>query len=235
MPSVRARSRHAAISSPSLDGHGLAVAGVDVGEDQEVAQRLGHAQTGGHGGCALPFLRCGGTLLERAHDWRASLGLGRDHPRPLAADEAHRLQLLERLPHADQADAAAGGVHDHVGQRALHLLPQLVAHRLLALDAVRLLQRGDLEPPVLRRLGGDERAAVGDQPVDQPHVGAAGPAIRGRSPPACRRAWRSAAAGPPAPRRPRPRPPALPAVGSAIVVTPERLRHRDRRRHARAP
>ena len=96
---------------------------------------------------------------------------------PPAAGEAHRLQLLERLPHADEADAAAGGVDDDVRERALELLRQLVSHRLLAFDAVRLLQGRHLEPPVLRRVLRDEGAAVGDQAVDEVHVGAEGAAL----------------------------------------------------------
>ena len=63
-----------------------------------------------------------------------------------AVEPAERLQLVERLPHADQAGAAAGRVEDHVGQPPAELLGQLQPHRLLALDPVRLLQRGEVEP-----------------------------------------------------------------------------------------
>ena len=113
-------------------------------------------------------------LLKRLHDRRAALGLDRVHPRPLRADEAHRLHLREGLPHADEAGAAAGRVEDRVGQRPVELLRDLVAHRLLALDAVGLLERRALVPAVLLRLGGADAAGVRDQPVDHLDVRAVG-------------------------------------------------------------
>ena len=60
------------------------------------------------------------------------------------ADPAELLHLLHRLVDADQPDPAAGRVEDDVGHLPAELLGDLVAHRLLALDAVRLLERRDL-------------------------------------------------------------------------------------------
>ena len=58
------------------------------------------------------------------------------------------------------------------GSVQLELLGQLVAHRLLAFDAVRLLERRDVVPAErLAALGGDP-AGVGDQPVDERDLGA---------------------------------------------------------------
>ena len=82
-------------------------------------------------------------------------------------DPAERGHLGERLPHADHAGAAAGGIDDPVGQRPVELLRQLVAHRLLAFDAVRLLERRHVVPAAgLAELGG-HLAGVGDQAVDE--------------------------------------------------------------------
>src|SRR5437762_1981852 len=65
---------------------------------------------------------------------------------PSLRDPAEPLHLVERFPHADQAGPAAGRVDDDVGELPGEVLGELVAHRLLPLDAVRLLQRRDVEP-----------------------------------------------------------------------------------------
>ena len=83
-----------------------------------------------------------------------------------AADEADRLELGERLPHADQAGAAAGRIEDHVGHLPAELLGELEPHRLLALDPIGLLQRRGVEPADLGLALGDDLAAIVDQPVD---------------------------------------------------------------------
>ena len=98
-----------------------------------------------------PLLRDVLALGERLRDRRAAVGLDRDHPRPLRADPAELLHLVEGLPHADQARAAAGRIDDRVGQLPAEVLGELVAHRLLALDAVRLLERRDVVPALARR------------------------------------------------------------------------------------
>ena len=68
----------------------------------------------------------------------------------VAGDPAQLEQLAQRLVDADQPHAATGGIDDHVGHPPAELLGDLEAHRLLALDAVRLLERGNVEP-VARR------------------------------------------------------------------------------------
>ena len=93
---------------------------------------------------------------------RTALGLHRDHPRPVPANPAELLQLGECLPHSDQPRAPAGGINHHIGQRPIHLLSQLVAQGLLALNAVRLLQGGHLEPPLGFLALADDATAIAD-------------------------------------------------------------------------
>ena len=115
-------------------------------QDEKIADRLRHADARRDGVRILEARRVLFALLTGAHHRRAAFGLHRDHARPLRADEADRLELGERLPHADQAGAAAGRVEDDVGQLPAELLGELQPHRLLAFDPVRLLQRGGVEP-----------------------------------------------------------------------------------------
>jgi hypothetical protein len=72
------------------------------------------------------------------------------------------LHLVEGLPHADQAGAAAGAVDDHVRQGPAHLLGLLVAHRLFALDPVRFLEGGHVKAAKAAHPLGGNSAAVGD-------------------------------------------------------------------------
>ena len=71
----------------------------------------------------------------------------RPEPPPCAAagpfDPADGAQLGERLPHADEAGAAPGGVDDDVGKRPAELLGELDPHRLLAFEAIGLLEGRD--------------------------------------------------------------------------------------------
>ena len=90
-----------------------------------------------------------GPGLERRDDRRAPGRLDADEPRQVALDPAELARLGERLVDADQPDAAAGRVDDHVRHPPAELLGDLEAHRLLALDAVRLLERRHLEPVVV--------------------------------------------------------------------------------------
>ena len=83
-----------------------------------------------------------------------------------AADEAERFEFGERLPHADQPGAAAGRVEDHVGHLPAELFGKLEPHRLLALDAIGLLERRSVEPADLLLALRDQLAAIVDQPVD---------------------------------------------------------------------
>ncbi len=77
---------------------------------------------------------------------------------------------------------AAGGVQDGVGQLPAHLLRELVAHRLLALDAVGLLERRALVPAVLLRPLGAHTARVGDEAVHGLHVRAVGRGLHQEEP-----------------------------------------------------
>ena len=140
------------------------------GQDQLVPDGGGHAQAAGARGRALPALGGLRSRLERAHDRRAALGLDGDHPRALGADQPERLELRERLPHADEARAAAGRVDDDVRQRPAEVLGELEPHGLLALDAVGLLERGDVEGAGLGRDLARDRAALVDQAVVQEHA-----------------------------------------------------------------
>src|SRR4029077_8874236 len=88
------------------------------------------------------------------------------HARTLGADEADRLELVEGLPRADKAGAAAGRIEDDVGDLPTELLGELQSHGLLAFDAIGLLQRRGVEPADRRRTCGDDLAAIVDQAVD---------------------------------------------------------------------
>jgi hypothetical protein len=151
-----------------------AVALSDCAQDQEVAERFRHAQAVGVGGGAFPEGRVGLAFEEGLDDRSAALRLDRVHAGPLPTHEAHRLHLGEGLPHADEAGAAARRVEDRVGQRPAELLGDLVAHRLLAFDAVGLLERRALVPAVLLCLCRADAPGVRDQSVDHLHVRAVG-------------------------------------------------------------
>jgi len=81
-----------------------------------------------------------------AHDGLAAFRLHGDHLRPGLADPAKGLHFVEGLPHADNPDAATGGIEDRVRERPAHLLGELVSHGFLALDAIGLLECADVEP-----------------------------------------------------------------------------------------
>src|SRR5262249_61874664 len=91
--------------------------------------------------------------------------LHRHHARALLADEADGFELGKCLPHADQAGAAAGRIEDDIGHLPAELLDKLESHRLLALDAIRLLERRGVEPADLGLAFADDLAAVIDQPI----------------------------------------------------------------------
>jgi hypothetical protein len=80
--------------------------------------------------------------------------------KPIASNSA------KAFPHADQAGAAARWIEDHVRKLPAELLGQFQAHRLLALDPVRLLQGRDIEPSGDLSALPDELPAIVDQPVD---------------------------------------------------------------------
>ena len=155
------------------DGDGGAARLAHGAQHQEVAERLRHVDPEGDRVGALDQ----GALLEAGvegvHDRAAARRLHRDQPRQPLPDPAQLAHLQHRLVDADQADAATGRVEDHVGHPPAELLRDLVAHRLLALDAVGLLERRDLLVPLAlldRRL--HQRPGVVDQAVDEIELGA---------------------------------------------------------------
>ena len=139
-------------------------------QDQEVADGFGHADARCHCGGIFPTLSMFLARLIGADDGRTAACLYRIHARALGADPAQPLHLVERLPHADQAGAAASRIEDRIGQFPAQLSGQFQAHRLLALDPIGLLQRREVEPASLRRAAPDDRAALVDLAVDPPHA-----------------------------------------------------------------
>ncbi len=208
--------------------HRLALRLAEDLQDQVVRVRLRDAQAAG------VRVRVGEAdgdrlaRLERPRDRRAPLGLDDDHPRPRGADPAEALHLVPRLPHPDEARAAAGGIDDDVGELPAELLGDLVSHRLLPLDAVRLLQRRDVEPPLGVLPLRDDPSAVVDEAVDERHVGAVRLAL---DPEDLRRVARHEdVAGEARLRRVGGRgAPGVPRRRQGDGPRPERLRHRDRR------
>ena len=170
-PSYFPIGEHPVDHRPVGDGQRSPSAFADRAQNQKVANRSWHAQAVGNRRRAFPRLRLLGALLERADDRRAVLGLDRHHPRPAAgADPANPLDFLEGFPHADHAGAAAGRIDDPVRPLPVHLLGELVGHRLLAFDAIRLFQRRHVIPAERPAFFRRHPAGIGDQPVDQRDV-----------------------------------------------------------------
>jgi hypothetical protein len=84
-----------------------AAALADRVEDEIVRDGDRHADAGGECLGVLPQLGLVRAGLERLHDRRATVRLDGDHLRALRTYPTQRLQLVERLPHADDAGAAA--------------------------------------------------------------------------------------------------------------------------------
>ena len=148
-------------------------------QDEEVADGARHAQAVGAGvrrSPRAPLSRCPARRRARWARSRSACTVTM-RGRVALGDPADGLHLVEGLPHADQAGAAAGRIDDPVGQAPVELLGQLVAHRLLALDAVRLLQRRDVVPAQRFAAFRGHLAGVGDEPVDQRDRGAVQPAL----------------------------------------------------------
>src|SRR5207302_3323651 len=120
-----------------VDRDGRAVRLAKRAQDQKIAERLRHAQARGDRARLEPGLGFVLALSERLYDRRAPRALDRHEPRQLRPDPADRRQLLERFPHADETDPAAGRIDDDVRHTPSELLGQLEAHGLLALDAIR--------------------------------------------------------------------------------------------------
>src|SRR5213078_2472278 len=98
------------------DGDGRAAAVAYRFKNEKIAERLRHAEAGGYGVGVVPELAALLTLLVGAHDRLAAFDLHRDHLGTLASDPAERFHFLERFPHPDDADSAAGGIENHVGK-----------------------------------------------------------------------------------------------------------------------
>src|SRR5205085_5343225 len=111
-----------------------------------VANRFWHAQAGSRGVRILKFIRETLPGFKRADDWRATRSLDGHHARPRWSDPTHLLHLIEGFPHPNQSGTAAGWINDHVRQMPIELLGQLVTHRLLAFDPIRLFQSRNVEP-----------------------------------------------------------------------------------------
>ncbi len=95
----------------------------------------------------------------------------------LPVDPAELLHFFKCLPHADEADSAAGGIEDGVGISPAELLDELVAHGLFAFDAEGLFEGGDVEPAFAFCAFGDDAAAVRDEAVDESDMRAVGDAF----------------------------------------------------------
>ena len=80
------------------------------------------------------------------HNWRAALSLYRHHARPLGADPTDCLELIERLPHPNQAGPTSGWIQNDIWQFPIELLSQFQTHGLLAFNPIRLFQGRDIEP-----------------------------------------------------------------------------------------
>src|SRR6185437_7097351 len=136
-------------------------------ENDVIGVSFRHPESGGDGVRVLPELGRRLVLVPRPGDRRTACCLHGDHLRTLGADPAQILHLLERLPHADEADSTAGRIEDRIGQLPSKLLGDFVAHRLLSLDAEWLLETRDVEPALgLLALIHDLRA-IADQSVDE--------------------------------------------------------------------
>ena len=122
-----------------------------------------------------PRFDVGRSGLERADDRRAGRALDADHPGPIGPDQAERLELVERLGHADHSGSAPGRIDDHVGklpapvdQALAGRLGHLQSQRLLPLGApARLLERGDVEIAPRNVFFADALGAVDDRPGDE--------------------------------------------------------------------
>src|SRR5438309_543857 len=132
-------------------------------KNDEISKRLRDADSGGERPGVGPRLGFVEPLGERIDDRRAAARLRRDEPWFFLVEPADRAELVERLPHADEADAATGRVHDHVGHAPPELFGELEPHRLLALDAIRLPQRRRVVPTAIRADPFHDGSGVGNR------------------------------------------------------------------------
>src|SRR5713101_4929428 len=111
-------------------------------EHQTIPQWGGHPEPRGDRPWVGPRSAAWRPGLEPSDDGRAPRGLHAVEAGRLSVEPAGAGELRERLPHADQSGAATGGVHDRIGQGPAELLRELEPEGFLALDTVRLAQRG---------------------------------------------------------------------------------------------
>src|SRR5580765_8525043 len=109
--------------------------------------------------------------FPRLYHWSAAFGLDAHHARALRTDPAQLFHLVEGLPHSDQAYASTGGIDDAVRESSAELLEDLVRHSLLALDAIRFFQSGNIKPTFRFSTLGYNAGAIADQAVDQGDFG----------------------------------------------------------------
>src|SRR5207249_8917411 len=86
------------------------------------------------------------TLLEGLHHGGAAVGLHREDPRERAREPAHRAELLVALRDPEEPGAAARRIEEDVGHPPVEVGGELETDRLLTLEAVRLLERRQVEP-----------------------------------------------------------------------------------------
>ncbi len=110
----------------------------------------------------------------RTRDRGAPFALAGDHPGAFAVRQpADGLKFGKRLPHADQPGTAAGRVQDDVRQFPVELFRQLEPHGFFALNAVRLLEGGEVKPTHQLAPLAHKSAAIVNQPI-HPHHGRPG-------------------------------------------------------------
>ena len=141
-------------------------------QDQEITDRLGDADAHGGGLGVDPFFGEAGAVLVSLDDGGAAFRLDGEHFRAFRADPAELFHLVESLPHANQAGAAAGRVEDGVGHPPAELGGEFQAHCFLAFDPVGLLEGRDIKPAHLLLAGPDESAAMMDIAIDLEDMGA---------------------------------------------------------------
>ena len=140
-------------------------------EHDVVAVGLGHAQASSESGGVCPHLADAFVLFEGANDGSATGGLHSDHAGAFSRfHPAKGFHLFEGFPHANEADAATGGIENGVWIFPSELFDEFVAHGFLAFDAKGFFQGGNIEPTFFVFALGDDATAIGDEAIDQSDV-----------------------------------------------------------------
>src|SRR5260221_62107 len=142
---------------------------VQRAQNESIAERARNAQPTRVRLRILPRRGAVRMRLECANHGCATAGLRHDHAREsdIRRQPSAVAHLGEDLPHSDEPCAAAGGIDDVRRQHPSELLGDLDAHRLLALDTIRLTQRGYVEVSALRRERSRLLARVTDLAIDE--------------------------------------------------------------------